>query len=132
MQVDKEELYNNRPTSPHLTIYKPQITSVLSIMHRMTGVALFFGFTGVAWWLILFSFHDASKCLEHAARSSATHCLIYYPLSYAFVYHFCNGIKYLIWDMGYGYEKEDVAKAGWVVIVISILLTIILWNCIGN
>ncbi|HJD57793.1 MAG TPA: succinate dehydrogenase, cytochrome b556 subunit [Rickettsia endosymbiont of Ceroptres masudai] len=123
MTKTKQEIYNKRPTSPHLSIYKPQISSTLSILHRMTGVALFFAVSILAWWLILSKYDN--NYLQLANCCIIKICLV--AVSYAWFYHLCNGIRHLFWDIGYGFSIKAVNITGWCVVVCSILLTVFLW-----
>ena len=116
-----------RPISPHLQVYKPQITSVLSIFHRITGVALTFGlFLLVAW---IFTLSLGEEYFEYFVMfiKSWFGLLILFGFTFALNYHLCNGIRHLFWDAGYGYEIETVHKSGLAVLVISFVLTILIW-----
>ncbi|WP_395476669.1 succinate dehydrogenase, cytochrome b556 subunit [Rickettsia endosymbiont of Pantilius tunicatus] len=124
MTKTKQEIYNKRPTSPHLTIYKPQISSTLSILHRMTGVALFFTVSILAWWFI-FSKFDSNYIQLANCCCIIKICLIL--TSFAWFYHLCNGIRHLFWDIGYGFSIKAVNLSGWSVVICSILFTILLW-----
>ena len=123
MNKAKQEIYNKRPTSPHLTIYKPQISSTLSILHRMTGVALFFAISMLVWWLIFDKFDN--NYLQLAGCYIIKICLI--AISFAWFYHLCNGIRYLFWSMGYGFSIKAINLSGWAVVVCSVVLTLLLW-----
>ena len=116
-----------RPISPHLQVYKPQITSVLSIFHRITGVALTFGLTlSVAW---IFTLSLGEEYFEYFSLfiKSWFGLLILFGFTFALNYHFCNGIRHLFWDAGYGYEIETVHKSGLAVLVVSFSLTFLIW-----
>ena len=119
--MDKE-----RPMSPHLQVYKPQITSVLSIFHRITGVALTFGLILLVAWIFTLSLGE--KYFEYFSIfiQSWFGLLILFGFTFALNYHFCNGIRHLFWDAGYGYEIETVYKSGLVVLVVSCSLTILI------
>ena len=116
-----------RPISPHLQVYKPQITSVLSIFHRITGVALTFGLIlSVAW---IFTLSLGEEYFEYFSLfiKSWFGLLILFGFTFALNYHSCNGIRHLFWDAGYGYEIETVQKSGLAVVVVSCSLTILIW-----
>ena len=116
-----------RPISPHLQVYKPQITSVLSICHRITGVALTFGLIlSVAW---IFTLSLGEEYFEYFSLfiKSWFGLLILFGFTFAFNYHFCNGIRHLFWDAGYGYEIETVHKSGLAVLIVSFSLTTLIW-----
>ena len=118
---------NQRPLSPHLQVYRPQITSVLSILHRMTGVALAFGAFGVAYWLLAVSASDMRyQQFADLAASLPAH-LVFAAFSWCLVYHLLNGIRHLVWDAGKGFEIRQFTTSGWIVVVLSFLLTAGLW-----
>ena len=116
-----------RPISPHLQVYKPQITSVLSIFHRITGVALTLGITLLVCWILTLSLGE--KYFEYFSIfiKSWFGLLILFGFTFALNYHLCNGIRHLFWDAGYGYEIETVHKSGLAVLVVSCVLTILIW-----
>jgi succinate dehydrogenase / fumarate reductase cytochrome b subunit len=122
-----EDIHSRRPISPHLSIYKKQISSVLSILHRMTGIGLFVGFSAIAWWMVVWIFSKFDPKV-FAMINNVVVRLGLYALSWALFYHLCNGIRHLFWDIGYGYSISVMNKSGWGVVIISVLLTILLWN----
>ncbi len=117
----------DRPLSPHLQIYKPQITSVLSILHRITGAALAAGTLILAWWLFagLAGVHDFG--IFQAFRSSLIGQIMLFGWLFSFVYHFTNGLRHLNWDAGNGFEMKNVYRSGYFVIVWSVAITLLLW-----
>ena len=116
-----------RPISPQLQVYKPQITSVLSIFHRITGVALAFGLILLVAWIFTLSLGE--EYFEYFVMfiKSWFGLLILFGFTFALNYHLCNGIRHLFWDAGYGYEIETVHKSGLAVLVVSFVLTILIW-----
>ena len=116
-----------RPISPHLQVYKPQITSVLSIFHRITGVAMTFGLILLVAWIFTLSLGE--EYFEYFVMfiKSWFGLLILFGSTLALNYHLCNGIRHLFWDAGYGYEIETVHKSGLAVLVVSCALTILIW-----
>ncbi|XVN42295.1 MAG: succinate dehydrogenase, cytochrome b556 subunit [Candidatus Rickettsia vulgarisii] len=125
MTKTREEIYNNRPTSPHLTIYKKQISSVLSILHRATGVGLFFALSALIWCFIISTFNDCG-CEHHVQffqYNLFKIALVF--ISFAWFYHLCNGIRHLIWDSGYCFSIKAINFTGWFVVICSVLMTII-------
>ena len=124
MAKTREEIHNNRPTSPHLTIYKKQISSVLSILHRATGVGLFLGLSILIWYFIISTFNECgcehTEFLQCNLLKAALICI-----SFAWFYHLCNGIRHLIWDSGYCFSIKAVNFTGWFVVICSVLMTII-------
>ncbi|MDF3019568.1 MAG: Succinate dehydrogenase cytochrome b556 subunit [Steroidobacteraceae bacterium] len=112
-----------RPLSPHLGVYKFMYTLSLSILHRITGVAASVGFLVLAWWLMaLATGHDA---YDRAMRLLDTPLakLLLVGFTFSFVYHFCNGIRHLVWDTGRGMERAQARRSGYFVIVAALLLT---------
>ncbi len=117
----------NRPLSPHLQIYRPQITSMLSIIHRMTGVGMALGAVLVVWWLLAAATGPGYFAMVDGLLTSWIGLLVLLGSTWALAYHLLNGIRHLIWDMGYGYELETVDKTGWAVVIGSGVLTVLLW-----
>lgn len=116
---------SKRPLSPHLTIYKPQITSVLSISHRLTGLGLFIGALLLAWWIV-FNVYGSCDCVNNLIFSTVGRVfLILWTL--ALYYHLLNGIRHLFWDMGKGFEIKTVNKSGIFVLLGAFGLTIASW-----
>ena len=117
----------NRPISPHLQIYRPQLTSVLSITHRATGVALAVGTLLLSYWLIALAGGPESYAAAQSLINSVLGQLVLVAFTFAVFYHLCNGIRHLFWDAGYGFELETAYASGRAVIVVSILLTFVCW-----
>lgn len=115
----------NRPLSPHLTIYRPQITSVLSILHRITGVALSAGLLLGVWWFLAAATGDGYFAVVDGLVTSWIGTLVMLGSLWALMYHFCNGIRHLYWDTGKGFELETVRKTGQAVIAGSVILTLV-------
>ena len=117
-----------RPLSPHLGVYKFLYTMSLSILHRMTGIAATFGFLLFAWWLMaLASGHEA---YDRAMRllDTAPVKLLLLGFTFSFVYHFCNGIRHLVWDTGHGLERAQARRGGYFVILAALGLTaLVVW-----
>ena len=116
-----------RPLSPHLTIYKPQITMVLSITHRITGVFLSAGIPLIIYWLYALSSGPAAYETAAAFFSSWIIKIALFLWTAAFYYHLCNGIRHLFWDMGKGFELDTLRKSGIAVLVVATVLTIATW-----
>jgi succinate dehydrogenase / fumarate reductase cytochrome b subunit len=117
----------NRPLSPHLQIYKPQISSVLSILHRITGVGLGLGTLLLAWWLIAAAAGPEAFATAQGFIGSFLGQLILFGFTVALFYHLSNGIRHLAWDLGYGFDLATMAKSGWAVVVATAVLTLIAW-----
>jgi succinate dehydrogenase / fumarate reductase cytochrome b subunit len=117
----------DRPLSPHLQIYRPQITSVLSILHRMTGVGLMLGGVVVVWWLIAAASGPEYFELVDGLVTSWLGHLVLLGLTWALCYHLLNGVRHLVWDTGRGFNLDTVDKSGMAVAVGSAVLTAVLW-----
>lgn len=117
----------SRPLSPHLQIYKPQITSILSILHRITGVINMGGLLILAAWLIAASISDNAYAQMQWLMGSLLGMAALVVWSWTVFYHLCNGIRHLFWDMGKGFEIAQVTRSGQIVLLVSGLLTVITW-----
>lgn len=127
--MSTSELRAKRPTSPHISIYKKQISSVMSIFHRLTGIGLFLGFAVIAWWMVVWIFSKFEPQIWGLMNNLLVRVGLY-ALSASLFYHLCNGIRHLFWDMGYGYSIPTMHKSGWSVVIVSALLTILFWVAI--
>jgi len=119
-----------RPLSPHLSVYKPQITSVLSILHRITGVFLSLGLVVLTYWLVSIAGGADAYATMYECLNSWIGRLAIIGWSFAFFYHFCNGIRHLYWDSGRGFEPEQVVTSGWITIIAASVMTALAWWCI--
>ncbi|MCH7540102.1 MAG: succinate dehydrogenase, cytochrome b556 subunit [Proteobacteria bacterium] len=117
----------NRPLSPHLQIYRPQLTSVLSILHRLTGIALAAGTLLLVWWLVAVAAGPAAFETVQGFIGSWFGRALLLGWSYALFYHLANGIRHLAWDAGWGFELKTVYLTGWMVIWASVALTLLAW-----
>lgn len=116
-----------RPISPHLSIYKPQITSMLSILHRITGLFLSLGLIFFACAIILLSIGPEMYSFVDNFYRSWVGTLFLLGWAFAFFYHLSNGIRHLFWDVGMGFELNNVVISGWLVIVFSFIMTGLTW-----
>jgi succinate dehydrogenase / fumarate reductase, cytochrome b subunit len=116
-----------RPLSPHLQVYRWQITMTMSILHRVSGVILTVGAFALAWWLMAVA--GGGESYDRAARCLASPFgkLILFGFSLALVYHLLNGIRHLLWDAGYGFEIPEFYRTGWTVAVLTVALTTAIW-----
>ena len=118
----------NRPLSPHLQIYRWQLTSVLSILHRASGIALSAGAIVLVWWLVAASVGEgAYGQFQHFLRSVVGLALLA-GWSAALFYHLCNGIRHLVWDTGHGLDLPSTYRGGWMVLIGTIVLTAAAWT----
>lgn len=117
----------NRPLSPHLSIYKPIPTMVMSIVHRITGAALYVGTVLVVWWLVAAASGAAYFDWVNAIFGSILGRLVLFGYTWALIHHMLGGIRHFVWDMGYGFEKDVSTKMAWATLAGSVLLTILIW-----
>jgi len=113
-----------RPLSPHLQIYKPQMTSVMSIMNRATGIALSVGTLLLAWWLVAAASSDQSYGQVSGFIRSPIGLLFLLGWIASLWYHLCNGLRHLAWDAGLGSELPQVHLSGWVALAATGVLTL--------
>ncbi len=118
-----------RPVSPFMlgSAYKPQMSSMSSIMHRITGVGLGLGTLLLTVWLVSAASGDDAFSVVQAILGSWFGILILIGFTAALFYHFCNGIRHLAWDAGRGFELPDMHRNGWVVVVATVVLTVGFW-----
>jgi succinate dehydrogenase / fumarate reductase, cytochrome b subunit len=117
----------NRPTSPHLTVYRWQITMILSILHRATGVALYAGTALIIGFLVIMSYAPMHFEQMHECLASIPGRLILFGWTLAFFYHFYNGLRHLFWDMGKGFEIASVNRSGWLSLFATLVSTLGVW-----
>lgn len=115
----------NRPISPHLQVYKPQITSIMSIMHRFTGVALCFGAVLLTYWLMAATYGPEYFATAQAILGSWFGQLVLVGVVFSLWYHFANGIRHLAWDAGWGFELDTLRKSGLFVVGVAVVLTVV-------
>jgi succinate dehydrogenase / fumarate reductase cytochrome b subunit len=115
----------NRPLSPHMTIYRPQMSSMTSILIRITGVGLTLGFLLIVWWLLAAASGPAYFDFVNGFLSSWFGILLLVPSLWALWFHLLGGIRHLIFDLGYGLDVDTADKMGYVMIGGSVVLTII-------
>lgn len=118
-----------RPLSPFMlgSYYRFQLSSVLSFGHRLTGLALTLGSLFIAVWVLSAVTGPASYGGFVWFARSIVGQLLMLGWSWALLYHLCNGIRHLVWDVGYGFERPQVDLGGWIVVIASLLLTAAVW-----
>jgi succinate dehydrogenase / fumarate reductase, cytochrome b subunit len=117
----------NRPLSPHLQVYRWQLTMVLSIVHRATGIALCAGVPFLLYWIWSLTASENGYYQAQAFFASAIGRIILFGFSVSLFYHLCNGIRHLVWDAGKCLELPAVYRSGRVVVVATAVLTVIAW-----
>lgn len=116
-----------RPISPHLTWYKPQITSTLSIMHRLSGVVLSLGAIGLAWWVVAVALGGGVYATTAWVYGSLGGTILLILWTIALAFHLCNGIRHLCWDVDIGFSIIAVNRSGVAVLVMTAVLTAAVW-----
>ncbi len=120
-----------RPTSPHLQIYKWNICSLTSIMHRFTGVILYLSIVVISWYIVYYTYQiNTSDSVEMCDCPfnqilKQLFSLAAIAVTFALYYHFCNGIRHLFWDIGKGFELKTARRNGVIVILTSLALTVV-------
>ncbi len=116
-----------RPLSPHLMIYKPQLTSIMSITHRATGTALALGSLMVVWWIVALATGAGYYNFVQSILTSWFGQLVLFGFTVAVFYHLSNGIRHLFWDFGYNLTIEGVHRSGYMVLASTVILTALTW-----
>jgi succinate dehydrogenase / fumarate reductase cytochrome b subunit len=124
---DRTPPARNRPLSPHLGIYRWQIGNSLSILHRLTGVALAFGLLALSYWLISIAGGEQSYRAAERAFASPAGMVVLVGWTFAFLYHLLNGMRHLFWDIGLGFERRQRHASGWLAVLGALVLTACVW-----
>ncbi len=119
---------DNRPLSPHLQIYRPQLTSVLSISHRISGVALSAGLVLVVAWLLALAAGPDTFAQMSGILSSVPFLVLLVLWTAALFYHLLNGIRHLLWDAGWLLDLRGAYASGWTVVSLAVILTAVAWG----
>lgn len=122
---------NARPLSPHLQVYRWQLTMALSILHRITGFGLALGAPLMVWWLVSITKGPESFAAFHDFTGSLIGKLMLFGWLYALVYHFMNGIRHLVWDTGRWLTLKSAYASGYAVCALSVIVTALIWFCAG-
>lgn len=118
----------NRPLSPHLQIYRWEITMFLSILHRATGVALAAGAILLTVWLYALFVTGSTLTTFYSFVKSPAGILVCFGWLFSLCFHFLNGIRHLFWDAGYGVNSRAGKLSGWVTLLGAFVLTVLVWN----
>jgi succinate dehydrogenase / fumarate reductase cytochrome b subunit len=116
-----------RPLSPNIQIYRPQLTSVLSIANRITGLVLSVGAVVLVVWLIAAATGPQAYALVQGAIASWIGQIVLFGCTFAFFLHLCGGMRHLVWDAGYGFSLRSIYASGWAVVGASVALTVAAW-----
>ena len=117
----------HRPLSPHLQVYKPQLTSVMSILHRATGIALSVGALYLVAWVVFAAAGRDTYAEFQSFNTSILGRIFLGGWLFCAFYHLANGIRHLFWDAGYGFELKDAYRSGWIVVAVSLIATVVSW-----
>lgn len=115
----------NRPLSPHLSIYRLPLTARLSILHRITGAGMVPGAVLIVWWFVAGAYSPAYFAVADALLTSWFGILVMVGSLWALAYHFCNGIRHLVWDMGRNFDLAATTRSNWMVLGGSVVLTLL-------
>lgn len=115
----------NRPLSPHLQVYRPQLTSILSILHRITGVVIWAGAVMMTYWIASATYGPEAFARAQWFLGSWFGRLVLLGLTGATFYHLGNGIRHLAWDIGWGYEMDKLNISGWAVLIFTGVMTVL-------
>lgn len=121
------DIKSARPLSPHLTVYRFRPTMAMSILHRITGGALYVGTALVVWWLIAAASGPDAFSYASAFFGSIIGRLILFGYSWALLHHMAGGIRHLVWDTGAGLGREESTKFAIATLVASLVGTVLLW-----
>ncbi|MFU0506195.1 succinate dehydrogenase, cytochrome b556 subunit [Pseudaminobacter sp. NGMCC 1.201702] len=125
--MSKSPATQARPLSPHLTVYRWPITMTMSILHRVTGAALYFGTLLVAWWLIAAAVSEEYFEFVNGLFGSWFGRLVLFGYTWVLMHHMMGGLRHLVWDTGAGLEKHTASRIAWATIVASAVLTVLIW-----
>jgi succinate dehydrogenase / fumarate reductase cytochrome b subunit len=116
-----------QPLSPHLSVYKWQVTNTLSILHRLSGLALFIVGFSLSIWILSISIGKEMFDAISSIFASPIAIVLWALVTQAFFYHFLNGIRHLFWDIGKGFETRELKISGAIVVILSLILTALFW-----
>jgi succinate dehydrogenase / fumarate reductase cytochrome b subunit len=130
MAIAKPSAGPARPISPHLQIYSPLVNMMSSIVHRITGVALYFGTLLLAWWLVAAAAGPGAYAYASWVFNSPVGLLVLFGYTWALFQHMFGGIRHLIWDTGRGFDLSTIDRLCWFSLAGSISLTVLVWAVI--
>jgi succinate dehydrogenase / fumarate reductase cytochrome b subunit len=110
-----------------MQVYRPQITTVISFAHRITGVGLGVGTLLLTWWLVAAATSAEAFGTVQGFIGSPIGLLLLFGWTFALLFHLCNGIRHLAWDLGLGFEKAEYHLTGWAVVIAAAVLTVLVW-----
>ena len=120
----------DRPLSPHLQVYRPQLTSMMSIAHRATGVALTTGTIVLAVWIVSLALGADAYAVTSSLLAHPLGQFVLFGYSAALIYHALNGVRHISWDLGFGLTIPQVYRTGHAVLLVTMILTAALWSAV--
>lgn len=117
----------SRPMSPHLQVYRLPLTALMSVTHRATGTGLGLGCLLLAYWLGSAAYGPEAYARAQSFIGSWFGVLLLLGFSASLFYHLCNGVRHLLWDIGWGFEKQQYTSSGYATILIAVVLTAVTW-----
>ena len=120
-------LQAERPLSPHLQIYRPLINMVMSIVHRLTGTALYFGTILLVWWLTAAATSERYFNFVNGLAGTWPGKLVLFGYTWALMHHMLGGLRHFLWDTGHGYDLKTIDRLSWGTLILSIALTLAIW-----
>jgi len=117
-----------RPLSPHLQIYRPMLTMMLSIIHRITGSALYFGSALLVWWVFAAAMGPEAYATFQVVAGSIPGKLILFGFTWALVHHLIGGLRHLVWDTGRGFDLATVELMARLSVAASVTITLVIWG----
>ncbi len=125
--MGKAKIGAERPLSPHLQIYRPTLTMMMSIAHRISGAANAAGFILLAWWLVAIAAGPEAYAKAANILASIPGRVVLFLFTWSLIHHMLSGIRHLIWDTGTGLDKTSIEVLAWLTIISSTVLTVLLW-----
>jgi succinate dehydrogenase / fumarate reductase, cytochrome b subunit len=125
--MSQADLHAKRPISPHLQIYRLIPTMLMSIIHRITGAALYFGTILFVWWLVAAASGPRHLDFVNAVFTSWFGMLVLFGFTWALMHHMLGGIRHLVWDTGKWLGKETSTRLAWLTLIGSVSLTVLVW-----
>jgi succinate dehydrogenase / fumarate reductase cytochrome b subunit len=117
-----------RPTSPHLQIYRWTVTMTMSILHRATGIANYFGVSLFVIWLLAAAFSADALDVVNAIYGSWFGQIVMFLFSWSLVHHMCGGIRHFVWDTATMMEPGQRETMAWATIIASVVITLVIWT----
>lgn len=122
-----QDAKTKRPLSPHLQIYTPLINMVMSILHRITGAALYFGTLLLAWWLVAAATGPEYFDYVSGIMGSIPGRVVLFGYTWALIHHMLGGVRHFIWDLGHGFDLKTIDLLSWGTIILSVAVTALIW-----